>query len=228
MQSDSLVSAFLCFTLVSTLASASRCVMRGHCGHDEDLDKAVPCKVDHEPKPLLSSNRDLLSEVCPDIAAALGPDRRTCCDVEQLQALKDDLQQPIDLGMKDSPRCLKNFRNIFCQILCSPRQSDFVKVVTAKNNTMGLPYATEAVYAVSEKFAKGSYDSCKNVKVKKILNMMYFMCGWTCNANKWFTFLGSTSSEGGYSPYKIDFRIVEDSKVKVHGTDLKPMYVDLA
>ncbi|XP_064489188.1 NPC intracellular cholesterol transporter 1-like [Ornithodoros turicata] len=228
MQLKGCVLAVLCFHMLASLTSASRCVMRSHCGHDEDLDKDIPCKVNDEPKALSPSGRGLFSEVCPDLAATTGPDHLTCCDVEQLRALKEDLQQPIDLGMKDYPRCLRNFRNIFCQLVCSPKQSDFVKVVSSENKAQGLPYVKKAVYAVSERFAKGSYDSCKDVKVKKDRNLMSFMCGWNCDLTKWFTFMGSTAPEGGYSPYNIQFHITKDSTVKLNGTELRPMNVSLA
>ncbi|XP_064455929.1 NPC intracellular cholesterol transporter 1-like [Ornithodoros turicata] len=213
----------LCLLLASG-SLADKCVMRSHCGHDDSLDKPVPCKVSEKPKSLAQSDRQLFEEVCPDLAATTD---LACCDVEQLRALKADLQQPIDIGMKHYPSCLRNFRNIFCHLLCSPKQSDFVKVVDSKDSREGKPEVTKAVYALSRKFTEGAYKSCENVRVKGIFKLMTFMCGWWCDSQKWFTYLGSTASEGGYSPYKLEFKITNDETVEVDGTELRPMNADV-
>lgn len=49
----------------------------------------------------------------------------TCCDVEQLKTMEENLALPDQL-LQRCPACYSNFLNQICQMTCSPKQSQFL------------------------------------------------------------------------------------------------------
>uniref|UniRef100_A0A8C1ZAH0 Niemann-Pick disease, type C1 n=1 Tax=Cyprinus carpio TaxID=7962 RepID=A0A8C1ZAH0_CYPCA len=52
-------------------------------------------------------------------------DNRVCCDTQQLKTLKNNIQIPLQF-LSRCPACFFNFMTLFCELTCSPRQSDFI------------------------------------------------------------------------------------------------------
>ncbi|KAK8754969.1 hypothetical protein V5799_030916 [Amblyomma americanum] len=206
--------------------AAADCVFRGHCADDEDTDKAIPCAVHQPPAPLAGvSPWRLFADVCPQLAAEVEGSRRVCCDVAQVQDLARELEQPARLGMAKCPGCMLNFKDLLCRMTCSPNQSQFLAVNSTAKVGSG-PHVTEMVYALRPDYARGVYDSCKDVRSVVLgIKLMTLMCGGRvlgCSPQKWLDFLGSTPAEGGYSPFKIH-HVITDQPVAPLGRPLTPL-----
>ena len=105
------------------------------------------------------------------------------------------------------PSCWKNFRELYCQLTCSPNSSMFMEVAQySKNKTSILAID----YYVDKAFRDGLYNSCKNVifpsSNQKIMN---FMCGTTadkCTPLKFLRFMGDPKLNGA-SPFMINYPV---------------------
>lgn len=87
-----------------------------------------------------------------------------CCDLKQFQILQNQLNVPKQI-MSRCPSCFSNFANFWCQFACSPKQSNFVKIMDTDhtNSIKGEPYVTRVIYNVDAEYAIGMFDSCKEV-----------------------------------------------------------------
>ncbi|KAH7978200.1 hypothetical protein HPB49_004795 [Dermacentor silvarum] len=216
----------LLLLLCSVQHAATDCVFRGHCANDDDTGKAIPCAVRQKPAPMGDdSSWRLFSDVCPQLAAEVKADRAVCCDVSQVQDLARELEQPASLGMTKCPACMLNFKDLLCRMTCSPNQSQFL-AVNATAKTGSRPHVAEMVYALRPDYAQGVYDSCKDVRSVVLgIKLMTLMCGGRvlgCSPQKWLDFLGSTSAEGGYSPFKIH-HVITERPVAPLGRPLTPL-----
>ncbi|XP_054928932.1 NPC1-like intracellular cholesterol transporter 1 [Dermacentor andersoni] len=167
-------------------------VTYGYCGKDEDSGKPLPCAVKRDPVPIESS---ILKDACPALIDSSGP-------------------------------CFRNFQNLVCQAFCSPKQSEFVAINGTSSEGSDQPSATESVYAVHKTFAEKVYDSCKGVRTYVFwTKLMSYMCGKHgasgCSAQRFLDFVGSTYSEGGYSPIKIR-HVLTEGPITVAGQKLEP------
>ncbi|KAH8026782.1 hypothetical protein HPB51_024402 [Rhipicephalus microplus] len=204
----------------------SKCAFRGKCGINEDTEKDIPCKYDGEAQPLEKEGLEIIKEVCPHLLQ--GDEPKFCCDLPQLQKMHEELKQPISLGMGKCPTCYSNFARIFCGF-CDPNQGDFVAVnetEPSQEPDAGELMATVVDYAISEEFVHGAFNSCANVKsVITDTTVMQLMCGAhasDCQPQYWLDFLGATSEEGGFSPFKFNYIITSKESVSSSGVTLKP------
>lgn len=69
-----------------------------------------------------------VSNLVIDFISGISESNLLCCDAEQVEQLRDNLEIAATLGLARCPSCLSNFRKQFCEFACSPRQSDFMKV----------------------------------------------------------------------------------------------------
>lgn len=136
----------------------------------------------------------------------------SCCTLSQLEALSPSLAQAESL-LATCPACRNNFRRFYCSFTCSPNQSQFLDVTSTQNLTTRLPNGTtvtkEAVksigFYVGEKYGKGFYDSCKDVKFGATNGYAMDLIGGGAKEYKAFLrFMGQERSLGG-SPFQIDF-----------------------
>lgn len=67
-------------------------------------------------------------DFCNDLAATLPNDRRLCCDAKQFKTLKKEMASAEAIGMKRCPGCHNAFKNLMCQMTCSPNQASFIVV----------------------------------------------------------------------------------------------------
>nr|GMC57405.1 Niemann-Pick C1 protein-like [Ipomoea batatas]GMD18186.1 Niemann-Pick C1 protein-like [Ipomoea batatas]GMD79751.1 Niemann-Pick C1 protein-like [Ipomoea batatas]GME20228.1 Niemann-Pick C1 protein-like [Ipomoea batatas] len=73
-----------------------------------------------KPDDLLSSK---IQSLCPTITG------NVCCTEAQFDTLRSQVQQVIPF-LVGCPACLRNFLNLFCELTCSPNQSQFINVTS--------------------------------------------------------------------------------------------------
>ncbi|XP_077208713.1 NPC intracellular cholesterol transporter 1 [Paroedura picta] len=211
----SLAFAALLALLPSPIFSDS-CVWYGQCGKMPD-DKRYNCEYHGPPKPLPKDGYELLQELCPGFYYE---NVSLCCDVPQLQNLKANLDLPLQF-LSRCPSCFYNFVNLFCELTCSPHQSEFLNV------TKTLPYydfvrqenqtsILELEYYVGETFANAMYNACKDVEAPSSnVKALGILCGRDakqCNATNWIQYM--FSKDNGQAPFNI---IAVFSDVSIHG-----------
>ncbi|XP_046580945.1 NPC intracellular cholesterol transporter 1-like [Haliotis rubra] len=200
----------------ATPAGHGQCVMYGMCGVNPNTGKPVPCAYTGPPKPLTDPTaRRVLEERCPDFSH----DTSTCCDAHQLSWLQSMLTVP-DQILGNCPACNYNFRNVFCNMVCSPKQSDFVTVTSTSSQSV-----TAIKYDVTTTFADGMYKSCKDVTMPSPGgNALGFSCGWPadeCSPKRLLYYLGNVRN--GQSAFSIKFDVTESPDALPSGVTLYPM-----
>ncbi|XP_064946929.1 uncharacterized protein LOC135597631 isoform X4 [Musa acuminata AAA Group] len=176
------------------------CSMYGICGQRSD-GKVLSCpNRTHSVKPdkVLSSK---IQSLCPTISG------NVCCSPDQFDILRGQVQQVIPL-LVGCPACLRNFLNLFCELVCSPNQSLFTNVTSVKK-VNGNRMAVDAIdFYVTHYFGEQLFNSCKDVKFGSMnTRAMDFIGAGAKNYPEWFAYLGhqANSNEPG-SPYAITFR----------------------
>lgn len=130
----------------------------------------VPCARNTRPQPLEGkAELELLKEVCPEFLEDLpeGESPKLCCNYQGLRDLQENYRFPKQFGLTFCPSCYYNFRRIFCNSACSPRQNKFLRidrstpvVVELGNQTHDLHKVDQMTYFMDENFANGLYESC--------------------------------------------------------------------
>ncbi|NXP53899.1 NPC1 protein, partial [Heliornis fulica] len=196
------------------------CVWYGECGVASG-DKRYNCAYDGPPIALPEDGYDLMQELCPGLFFG---NVSTCCDVRQLQTLKINLQLPLQF-LSRCPSCFYNLINLFCELTCSPNQSEFLNVTSTipyydpilKENKSSI---TELEYFIGEHFANAMYNACKDVEAPSSnVKALGLLCGKDvkdCNATNWIEYM--FSKDNGQTPFSI---IPIFSDVPVHG--MNPM-----
>ncbi|XP_067666141.1 NPC intracellular cholesterol transporter 1-like [Haliotis asinina] len=193
-----------------------QCVMYGMCGVNPINGKRVPCTYTGPPKPLTDPTaRRVLEEWCPDFSH----ETNTCCDSHQLSWLQALLAVP-DQILGPCPACQYNFRNVFCNMVCSPKQSDFIAVTGTSSQSV-----TAIKYDVTTTFADGMYDSCKDVTMPSSGdNAISILCGWPadeCSPKRLLHNLGNIRN--GQSAFSIKFSVTDSPEALPSGETLYPM-----
>ncbi|KAG6508389.1 hypothetical protein ZIOFF_033763 [Zingiber officinale] len=178
------------------------CSMYGICGQRSD-GKALNCPNytrSIKPDELLSSK---IQSLCPTITG------NVCCTAEQFETLREQVQQAVPL-LVGCPACLRNFLNLFCELSCSPDQSLFINVTSAKQ-VNGSMTVDSIDFFVTHQFGEQLFNSCKDVKfgTMNTRSMDFVGAGaqnYSVKLFEWFTFLGRQANlnEPG-SPYPITF-----------------------
>ncbi|KAK3578412.1 hypothetical protein CHS0354_035612 [Potamilus streckersoni] len=108
------------------------------------------------------------------------------------------------------PACYRNYINIFCDMTCSPTQSQFVMTTATIPNSAGEAVLS-ITYALSKSFAYGMYDSCKDVQMPsandKAISVFCGIKASECTPQKWLDYNGNTNN--GKAPFPITF-ILQD------------------
>lgn len=218
-------------TAASTIFSvdgsgAGKCVMRGVC--DADGTRA-PCVYDGEPKAIESAAaRGVLESVCGDVLGNVS--QPLCCDANQAEDFAENLQSAKAIGLDNCAACSRNFRALMCLMLCSPRQADFMQLLTSEVSEEKERYVASLNYYVTPAFVRGMFDSCKDSRSKiPSIGLFNFMCGrWgaDCTAERWLGFLGASPSDGGLSPMTIKHVQTDKEHKTPEGTVFKPLSVE--
>ncbi|XP_066944874.1 NPC intracellular cholesterol transporter 1-like isoform X2 [Macrobrachium rosenbergii] len=214
------VLVITCDHRVSAAPGEGTCIWYGSCGSNPATDKPANCPYKGPAKPLNSTDVLTLTAACPELVQEMmstSPDGvvRTCCDVSQITAMIT--QMVIGQGLlQRCPTCVRNFRQMFCYMTCSPHQSDFMVAKEIKNATdTNKPVITDLEVHVADTFVDSVYRSCKDVAMpstnEKALSIM---CGpwgaYYCSGQRWFTFMGDIGNQ--YTPFQIDY--VYDTKAE--------------
>ncbi|CAD7674962.1 unnamed protein product [Nyctereutes procyonoides] len=199
---------------------AQSCVWYGECGIASG-DKRYNCQYSGPPKPLPKDGYDLMQELCPGF---FFDNVSVCCDVQQLRTLKDSLQLPLQF-LSRCPSCFYNLMNLFCELTCSPRQSQFLNVTETEDYVDPVTNQTktnvkELQYYVGESFANAMYNACRDVEAPssndKALGLLCGKEAKACNATNWIEYM--FNKDNGQAPFTI---IPIFSDLPAHG--MEPM-----
>lgn len=128
------------------------------------------------------------------------------------------------------PACLQNFLALFCHSTCDPFQSNFMAVDKADivNDCLQAVY-----YGVSQDFAYGMFNSCKDVQNpssgQKALDMLCGREASKCTPQDWLNYMGD-KSKNPMAPFTIYFTISPNDTIHLDklNVTLTPMHNDIA
>ncbi|XP_037661477.1 NPC intracellular cholesterol transporter 1 [Choloepus didactylus] len=181
------------------------CVWYGECGIASG-DKRYNCEYSGPPIPLPEAGYDLVQELCPGF---FFDNVSLCCDVWQLQTLKDNLQLPLQF-LSRCPSCFYNLMNLFCELTCSPRQNQFLNVTATEDYVDPVTNQTktnvkELEYYIGESFANAMYNACRDVEAPssndKALGLLCGKDAAACNATNWIEYM--FNKDNGQAPFTI-------------------------
>ena len=139
---------------------------------------------------------------------------KTCCYTDQLKTLQTSLGYARTF-VKRCPSCYHNFANLFCQLTCSPHQSDFLKVVETEG-TGKKKYITKLDYILTRDYAQGMLTSCENVQSpssnERALNLLCGNFKSNCTVTNWLKFLGSPDLNT-MVPFQITFNLTNTAQI---------------
>lgn len=178
---------------------AGRCAMKGHCGKQSFFGGELPCSDNSLADTPSKEVREKLVGIC-------GPkwnNTDVCCDNDQIDALSTNLKRA-EAIISACPACKENFFNLFCTFSCSPDQSLFVNITETVTSSSKKLIVTELDNLWSDRYGKGFYDSCKDVKFGATGGKaMDFIGGGAKNYTLFLKFLGDKKFLG--SPFQINF-----------------------
>ncbi|ETE68091.1 Niemann-Pick C1 protein, partial [Ophiophagus hannah] len=191
------VSLVFLLALLPGGAFSDSCIWYGECQISSG-DKRYNCQYNGSAIPLPKDGYDLVQELCPGF---FSENVSLCCDVQQLQTLKSKMELPLQF-LSRCPSCFHNLINLFCEISCSPHQSEFLNVTQTKSYSDPVTKEkktniVEVQYYIGKKFANG------------------LLCGKEakdCNATNWIQYMFNKNN--GQAPFNI---IPIFSDVPIHG-----------
>nr|GLL32369.1 Niemann-Pick C1 protein [Ipomoea trifida] len=178
--------------------SEGYCAMYDICGKRSD-GKVLNCPFGSpsvKPDELLSSK---IQSLCPTITGNI------CCTEAQFDILRSQVQQAIPF-LVGCPACLRNFLNLFCELSCSPNQSQFINVTSVSKVQNNL--TVDGIdFFIADAFGEGLYESCKEVKFGTMnTRAIDFIGAGAKNFREWYAFIGRRAALGmPGSPYAINF-----------------------
>ncbi|XP_033993740.1 NPC intracellular cholesterol transporter 1 [Trematomus bernacchii] len=176
---------------------AQHCVWYGECGESAKVPgKKYNCNDTGPPKPLEHEGYELLTELCPGYDY---DNRSLCCDINQLNTLKGSLQLPLQF-LSRCPACFFNLMNLFCELTCSPHQSQFMNATKIEEGNV-----VEVQYYIGQTFANSMYNACKDVQAPSSnVKALSLLCGKDakdCNATNWIQYMFDINN--GQTPFPI-------------------------
>ncbi|XP_070796687.1 NPC intracellular cholesterol transporter 1 isoform X1 [Pituophis catenifer annectens] len=210
------ISVVFLLALLPGRAFSDSCIWYSQCGIASG-DKRYNCQYNGSAIPLPKEGYDLVQELCPGF---FFENVSLCCDVQQLQILKSSLELPLQF-LSRCPSCFHNFINLFCELTCSPHQSEFLNITQTQpyNDPVTKEKKTSIVELqcyIGKKFANDMYNACKDVEAPSSnIKALGLLCGKDikdCNATNWIQYM--FSKDNGQIPFNI---IPIFSDVPVHG-----------
>ncbi|XP_066939324.1 NPC intracellular cholesterol transporter 1-like [Macrobrachium rosenbergii] len=209
------LAAAIIVSLVEQVSSTGEpsCTMYGVCGTNPLTEKPSNCPYNGPPKPANATVRKALEKACPEFVEeiSLGSPNGTlnlCCDSDQIASLSIEISLAA-LFVTRCPSCLSNFRQLFCNMICSPSQSEFMFLgsTTTAQDTNKTVITAVTVHAMTS-FVDAVFDSCKDVAMPSTnAKVISLLCGpwgeYYCTGERWLAYMGSTSN--GFAPFSIDF-----------------------
>jgi Niemann-Pick C1 protein len=209
-----------------------KCILKGSCDTKQNLlgDVAVPCVEKHDPYHMVDQDaREVLMRLCPSLFLE-SEDPLLCCSTDQVYEMETNFQMPDQLGLSRCPSCQYNWRLTFCEMTCSPRQSEFIQISNFSLTPDRRRRADAIITHVPDYFPDKLLDSCSGVQGlaagQKLLDLL---CGsWgasQCTGQRWLQFLGLDIDSDGQSPYQIDFvyHSASETSRKPDGSVIVPM-----
>ncbi|XP_064596791.1 NPC intracellular cholesterol transporter 1-like [Liolophura sinensis] len=198
-------------------------------GKMEKRKKPVNCAYNGTAKNMTDpTGLDILRKYCPQYVN--GYDAEVCCDASQLHQFNLNMGVPNQF-LSRCPSCFQNFLNLYCFLTCGPQHSLSVKVTKQRPysvNGTTKQAITSIDYIVSNYFAQGMYNSCKDVQMpSNNMKAISVLCGGDakkCNASSWLKYMGNKDNQ--QTPFAINFMITDDP-VNETGTILIPMHVNI-
>uniref|UniRef100_A0A3Q2P552 Niemann-Pick disease, type C1 n=1 Tax=Fundulus heteroclitus TaxID=8078 RepID=A0A3Q2P552_FUNHE len=177
---------------------AQHCVWYGECGESTVVPgKKYNCNYTGPPVPLQPEGYELLAELCPGYDYG---NRSLCCNVAQLETLKASLQLPLQF-LSRCPSCFYNLMNLFCELTCSPHQSQFMNATKIRGDDV-----VEVDYYIGTTFANAMYNACQDVQAPSSnVKALSLLCGkdvQDCNATNWIQYMFSI--DNGQAPFPIN------------------------
>uniref|UniRef100_H3DBI8 Niemann-Pick disease, type C1 n=1 Tax=Tetraodon nigroviridis TaxID=99883 RepID=H3DBI8_TETNG len=176
---------------------AHHCVWYGECDESSLVPgKKYNCNYTGPPRPLPQEGYEVLQELCPGYDYG---NRSLCCDVNQLHTLKESLEVPLQF-LSRCPACFFNLVNLFCELTCSPHQSQFMNATKLSG-----PDVVEVQYYIGLTFANAMYNACRDVQAPSSnVKALSLLCGKDakdCNATNWIQYMFNTDNE--QAPFPI-------------------------
>ncbi|XP_042636184.1 NPC intracellular cholesterol transporter 1 [Orycteropus afer afer] len=115
-----------------------------------------------------------------------------------------------DLVQFRCPSCYYNLLNLFCELTCSPRQSQFLNVTATEDYVDPVTNQTktnvkELQYYIGEQFANAMYNACRDVEAPssndKALGLLCGKDAKACNATNWIEYM--FNKDNGQAPFTI-------------------------
>uniref|UniRef100_A0A674N048 Niemann-Pick disease, type C1 n=1 Tax=Takifugu rubripes TaxID=31033 RepID=A0A674N048_TAKRU len=98
------------------------------------------------------------------------------------------------------PACFFNLMNLFCELTCSPHQSQFMN-----GTKFSGPNVVEVQYYIGQTFANAMYNACRDVQAPSSnVKALSLLCGKDakdCNATNWIQYMFDTNN--GQAPFPI-------------------------
>lgn len=181
------------------------CVMGGICLRykepDEENCKALNClsQTEEEKNPQILKDEvaiTRLKEFCAETLDSYGEEPgggyKLCCRAEQIAELSGQIEMAQNI-IERCPSCWKNFRQVFCELACSPYQIHFMEAAKIEDvpsevpptkcgdqppDVQGKKMVRQLRLFFTEQYAHRTYNSCKDI-VMGSANMpaMDFLCG---------------------------------------------------
>ncbi|RZC34182.1 hypothetical protein BDFB_012047 [Asbolus verrucosus] len=189
--------------------SEAHCIWYGEC-NKKGLTKQN-CPYDGPPKLLNNSDAiHTLSSWCPHLVPDLNSAVSTCCDVNQITTFSTNIELAASL-LKRCPSCMMNLAKHLCDFTCGPKQSNYMEVVSVKNNSNGQSYIDEVNLYITNDYLNGTFSSCKQVSVPSGGSLaLDLMCGlWgaaKCSPMRWFSYMGDANNP--FVPFQINYKNV--------------------
>ncbi|XP_017557987.1 NPC intracellular cholesterol transporter 1 [Pygocentrus nattereri] len=193
-------------------AQAQHCIWYGECSNSTILpEKKYNCNYTGPPKPLPKDGQGLLQELCPGLVYG---NQSVCCDTQQLKTLHSNIQLPLQY-LSRCPACFFNFMTLFCELTCSPHQSQFLNATEFSSDPVdNRTNVVKLSYYISNMFANAMYNACKDVEAPSSnVKALSLLCGRDasqCNPTNWIQYMFDIKN--GQVPFAID-PVFEDDPV---------------
>lgn len=193
--------------LAASAGSTDQCVMYQNCGPKQpSIPPSYSRCVYHGPPKKLNNSSVLhtLLDTCPFMFESSDEksllDTPLCCSEDVIISLESSMKSLNGL-VQTCPTCALNLKKIFCQLACSPQQSQFLHInkATKEGNTS---YVREITLSVNEKFASGMYDTCGKIGVISSMCLLS-----KCSGQSILQTMGSAV----FSPFKINYNFTENN-----------------
>ncbi|XP_044315818.1 NPC intracellular cholesterol transporter 1 isoform X1 [Drosophila rhopaloa] len=193
-------------TVLLTLIQSSKqdCIWYGVC-NTNIYKHSQNCPYNGTAKEMPQDGLELLKRRCGFLLE--NSENKFCCDKQQVELLNKNVELAGNF-LDRCPSCMENLVRHICQFTCSPKQSEFMKVVATEKNKEDVVYISSVDLHVSTEYINKTYKSCSQVSVPQTGQLAFdLMCGSysasRCNPTKWFNFMGDASSP--YVPFQITY-----------------------